>query len=276
MSLSITAEHLAKIAGRATPLMPSLAEWLNRLCPEYEIDTPQELSHFLAQACHETDHFRTLREYASGKAYEGRADLGNKQPGDGVRFKGRGIFQTTGRANYLQLGVRKGQRDLFVNSPELLERAEYAVWSACEYWRTRGLNDIANQPDGAVLKKKYRGSLIDSSPVEYISITINGGMNGLAERRKFYAVASQVLAEAVPAAPRAARGATPATAKKAAKKAAPKGTAKRMAKKTAEKPAQKSTRKPARKSGTKTAAKPAKGGARKADRKARPAKAAAR
>lgn len=280
MSLSITAEHLAKIAGRATPLMPSLAEWMNRLCPEYEIDTPQEFSHFLAQACHETDHFRTLREYASGKAYEGRADLGNKRPGDGVRFKGRGIFQTTGRANYLQLGVRKGQRDLFVNSPELLEQAEHAVWSACEYWRTRGLNDIANQPDGAVLKKKVRGNLIDASPVEYISITINGGMNGLAERRKFYAVASQVLGEAVPGAPRATREAPPTTARKAAKKTAPKGSAKG----TAEKSTQKSTRQPAMKTGTKTAAKPAskttpkaaKAGARKVARKARPAKAAAR
>lgn len=260
MALSLTAEHLARIAGRATPLMPHLAEWMNRLCPEYEIDSPQELSHFLAQACHETDHFRTLREYASGKAYEGRADLGNKQPGDGVRFKGRGIFQTTGRANYLQLGVRKGQRDLFVNSPELLEQAEYAVWSACEYWRTRGLNDIANQPDGAVLKKKYRGGLIDSSPVEYISITINGGLNGLAERRKFYAVASQVLAEAAPTgpiAPRARRGAPPAATKKPRRTpAATKPATRRV---TATKPAPKkaAAKKPAAKKAPRKAATPA-------------------
>jgi putative chitinase len=154
----------------------------------------------LAQACHETDHFKTLREYASGRGYEGRLDLGNTQPGDGVRFKGRGIFQTTGRANYLQLGIRKGRRDLFINSPELLEQPEYAVWSACEYWQTRGLNDAANHADTDVLKKKYRKNIIDVSPVEYISITINGGYNGMDERKKYYVIAQQVLVEA-PAAP---------------------------------------------------------------------------
>ena len=200
MSLMITAEHLAAIAGRSTALMPALAEWLNRLCPQYEIDSAQEVGHFLAQACHETDHFKTLREYASGRAYEGRADLGNTQPGDGERFRGRGIFQTTGRANYLQLGLKKGQRDLFVHRPELLEQPEYAVWSACEFWKTRGLNDIANQADGAVLKKKFKGSVLDLSPVESISYTINGGNRGLEERKKFYALARQVLAQAETAA----------------------------------------------------------------------------
>ncbi|MBX3465123.1 MAG: hypothetical protein KF830_18285, partial [Planctomycetes bacterium] len=206
MALTITAEHLAAIAGRATPLMPALAEWMNRLCPAYEIDSAQEYSHFLAQACHETDHFRTLREYASGRAYEGRQDLGNTRPGDGVRFRGRGIFQTTGRANYLQLGVRKGRRDLFVDTPELLEQPEHAVWSACEFWQTRGLNDIANHADTDVLKKKFKGALLDTSPVEYISYTINGGNRGLEDRKKFYAIARQVL-EAAPVDIPAARGA---------------------------------------------------------------------
>lgn len=191
----ITADHLAAIAGIKTRLMPDLATWLNHFCPQYEIDTPQEYAHFLAQACHETDHFKTLQEYASGKAYENRRDLGNKNPGDGVRFKGRGIFQTTGRANYLQLGVKKGTRDFFINNPESLEQPEYAVWSACEFWQTRGLNDAANQQDATLMKKKFRGALIDVPPVEYISITINGGRNGLDERIKFYLKANKVLGE---------------------------------------------------------------------------------
>lgn len=233
MPYIVTAAHLAAIAGRSTPLMPGLAEWMNRLCPLYEIDTPQEYGHFLAQACHETDHFKTLREYASGRAYEGRADLGNNQPGDGVRFKGRGIFQTTGRANYLQLGIRKGRRDLFVNNPELLEQPEHAVWSACEFWRTRGLNDIANHADTAVVKKKYRGSILNVSPVEYISLTINGGYNGMADRKRFYASARRVLVEPVPVAPAglaplpAARSPLQANAAKDTAKPAARPTAKR-------------------------------------------------
>ena len=193
MSFTATPEHHAAIAGRTTALMPALADWMNTLCPSYEIDTAREYGHFLAQACHETDHFKTLREYASGSAYEGRADLGNTQPGDGIRFRGRGIFQTTGRANYLQLGIKKGRRDLFINTPELLEQPEYAVWSACEFWKTRGLNDVANHADTDVLKKKYRGTIIDVSPVEYISLTINGGYHGMEERKKYYALAQQVL-----------------------------------------------------------------------------------
>ena len=191
--MTITVEHLKAIAGVETKLMPAIAEWINKICPTYDIDTAQEYAHFLAQACHESDHFRVTEEYASGKAYEGRADLGNTQAGDGVRFKGRGIFQTTGRANYLQLGIKKGDANLFINSPELLEQPEYAVWSACEYWKTRGLNDIANHADTDKLNKKYKGKIIQVSPVEYISLRINGGYNGMEDRKKFYERAKAAL-----------------------------------------------------------------------------------
>jgi len=193
MAYIITPEHLTAIAGKSTLIMPGLVDWINKLCPTYGIDTVQEYAHFLAQGCHETDHFRTLQEYASGKAYEGRKDLGNTQPGDGVKFKGRGIFQTTGRANYLQLSIKKGSSDLFINNPALLEQPEYAVWSACEYWNTRNLTDPANHADSDVLKKKYKGNIINVSPVEFISITINGGYNGMDERKKYYAIAKSVL-----------------------------------------------------------------------------------
>ncbi len=193
MAYIIKPEHLIAIAGKSTKLIPALTEWINKTCPAYEIDTPQEYAHFLAQACHEADHLKTLLEYASGKGYEGREDLGNSQPGDGVKYKGRGVFQTTGRSNYLQLGIKEGHRDLFINNPALLEQPQYAVWSACEYWKSRGLNDIANHADTDILKKKYKGNLIDVSPVEFISITINGGYNGMEERKKFYEIARKVL-----------------------------------------------------------------------------------
>ena len=189
----ISKEHLETIAGQKTKLMASLPEWINKICPEFEIDTQREYAHFLAQACHETDHFRTLEEYASGKAYEGRKDLGNVIIGDGVRFKGRGIFQTTGRANYKQLGVKKGNQDLFLKNPELLEQPEYAVWSACVFWKSRNLIDASNNDDSVILSKKYKGQIIKVTPVEYISITINGGKNGLEERKKFYERAKKVL-----------------------------------------------------------------------------------
>ncbi len=200
MAYLITIDHLAAIAGKSTTLMPDIADWINRLCPTYEIDSPNEYAHFLAQACHESDHFKTLKEYASGKAYEGRADLGNTKPGDGVRFKGRGIFQTTGRANYQQLGIKKGQIDLFIASPQLLEQPEYAVWSACEYWKTRNLNDAANHADTELLKKKFRGKVVEVSPIEFISLTVNGGYNGMDERKKYYAIAKSVFGlETIPA-----------------------------------------------------------------------------
>src|SRR4051812_20373580 len=85
--------------------------------PQYGIDAPLREAHFLAQAAEESDGFHTLQEYASGKAYEGRKDLGNVKPGDGVRYKGRGIFQLTGRVNYAAYGKRLGL-DL-IGRPEL-------------------------------------------------------------------------------------------------------------------------------------------------------------
>lgn len=189
----ITYEILSDIAGHKSPLMPKLADWMNKICPKYEIDTAQEYAHFIAQACHETDHFRTLREYASGSSYEGRKDLGNVQKGDGVKFKGRGIFQTTGRANYTQLGSILGKPHLFTSNPELLEQPEYAVWSACEFWKTRNLNNIANCEDNETIKRKIRGKVYNLSPVAYISSIINGGFNGLDQRKAFYAKAKNIL-----------------------------------------------------------------------------------
>ncbi len=82
-----------------------------------------------------------VKELASGSDYEGRKNLGNTQPGDGVRFKGIGLIQITGRANYEKASKALGQD--FINHPELLEQPEWAVKSACWWWSNAGLNQVA-------------------------------------------------------------------------------------------------------------------------------------
>lgn len=86
---------------------------------------PAQAAYILATAYHESDRFRTMEEYASGSAYEGRKTLGNTQPGDGVRFKGRGFVQITGRRNYTDWSKRLGV-DL-VGRPALAARIDHAT-----------------------------------------------------------------------------------------------------------------------------------------------------
>lgn len=133
-----------------------------------EIDTSARVSEFLAQACLETDYFRVLEEYASGKAYEGRKDLGNTVAGDGVKFKGRGIFQCTGRANYAAYGKRLGL-DL-LKEPALARRPDISVRIAVMYWNDKGLNAYADKGDTAAISRAInRGNAKAKSPANHES-----------------------------------------------------------------------------------------------------------
>ncbi len=139
------------------------------------METPQRFAHFLAQLGHESDGFKAMEEYASGSAYEGRADLGNTEPGDGRRYKGRGPIQVTGRANYRRYG-RKIGIDL-ERRPDLASAPSIGLMASCAYWIDKRLNDLADRDD-----------------VEGITRKINGGLNGFADRKARLKAAKELLA----------------------------------------------------------------------------------
>jgi putative chitinase len=136
------------------------------------IDTPLRLCHFMAQLAHESAHFGVTREFASGAAYEGRRDLGNTQPGDGRRYRGRGLIQTTGRANYKE--ARDDIRSIIPDAPDFeadpvrLEEFPWALLSGISYWRRRNINRHADRDD-----------------VVAVTRAINGGQNGLDDRKRY-------------------------------------------------------------------------------------------
>lgn len=163
----ITPELLRKVSGvhGNSKVIDGLVKYLPEALEKYNINTKLRLAHFLAQISHESDHFRTTEEYASGRAYEGRRDLGNVVKGDGVRFKGRGVIQLTGRANYQKYGDILGI-DL-VGHPERAATPEVSVLTALEYWKQRKINALA-----------------DRDNVRLVTRAINGGYNGLKDRQE--------------------------------------------------------------------------------------------
>ncbi len=144
----------------------------------YAINTPPRVAAFMAQVGHESGQLRRLREIwgptPAQRRYEGRADIGNTEPGDGKRFMGRGLIQITGRKNYLLCGFAL-ELDL-VARPELLEQPVAAAASAAWYWHNRSLNRYADAGDFVGLTR-----------------AINGGTNGIADRRALWGRAKTVL-----------------------------------------------------------------------------------
>lgn len=172
--MTVTLEQLVAIMPTARSRIGKYLPYINRFLDEFHINTPKRLQHYLAQIAHESGELRYVVEIASGKAYEGRADLGNTHPGDGVKFKGRGLIQITGRANYE--AYRKYCGFDVVSRPTLLEQPLGAVRSSMWYWNTHGLNQLADTDD--ILKVTRR---------------INGGTNGLAARKVYLSRAKKVI-----------------------------------------------------------------------------------
>ena len=108
-------------------------DWFNYYLPLYKIDTDERIAAFFANIAVESGNLLYSEEIASGKAYEGRKDLGNINEGDGIKFKGRGLIQITGRNNYAILSKDTGED--FVKNPELLQSPKYAVLSACWHFK---------------------------------------------------------------------------------------------------------------------------------------------
>lgn len=172
----MTPEELLVLMPFAALRAPIFAVPLTAAMSEFGIDTQQRQAAFLAQIAHESGSLKYVKEIADGSAYEGRADLGNTFPGDGSKYKGRGLLQITGKSNYRACGV--GLSIDLVAFPQLLEQPENACRSAAWFWKSRGLNQYADADQFGALTKR-----------------INGGYTGIDDRiqhwlraRKFFSL----------------------------------------------------------------------------------------
>lgn len=156
---------------------------INAALDHAECFTDDRRAAFLAQIGHETGGLRWIEEIwgptKAQRRYEGREDLGNTQPGDGYRFRGRGLIQTTGRANYEALTGRLDSLRCpdFQTNPDALLRPRWAALSAADYWLRKNLNTPADSGDFLTLTRR-----------------INGGTNGWDDRRRRLKLAKAALA----------------------------------------------------------------------------------
>jgi putative chitinase len=185
-SISLTAEKVKAGSGATLANAQRFLPFIIETCNLYSINTPARQLCFLAQVGHESAGLFFTEELASGRDYEGRHDLGNVNPGDGVRYKGRGLIQITGRGNYQW--ISNNLKVDFVNSPEKLggknaglcspDQLKYAAISAGWYWNNHALNAVADKID--INQPIDEGTNLDE--FKLLTRKINGGFNGLNDR----------------------------------------------------------------------------------------------
>ncbi len=180
--MPITTLQLQQILPNAGQSAGVFVPVLNTAMVRYQIVGSLRMAAFIAQIGHESGQLRYVREMGSDQ-YLSKYDTGSlarrlgntpEADGDGQKYRGRGLIQITGRANYMTCGEALGL-DL-INYPELLEKPQHACMSAAWFWASRGLNTLA-----------------DAGKFDTITRRINGGQNGAADRRALYAQALKVL-----------------------------------------------------------------------------------
>jgi predicted chitinase len=174
-STSLTISQLKAIYNNLSDSKANIyLPYLNAAMKEASINTPLRIAHFMAQLGTESAGLVYWEEIASGSEYEGRKDLGNTQPGDGKRYKGRGPIQITGRSNYKACGTALGL-DL-INNPTLLIQPQNGFRSAGWYWDSRNINAKA-----------------DADDILACTRAVNGGTNGFDSRKAYLAKAKKAL-----------------------------------------------------------------------------------
>jgi putative chitinase len=180
--MNLTPQIIAAGCGAALSRAALFAQFIQATCDHYQIVQPLDVAAFLAQTGHESEGLMWTAEIwgptVAQRAYEPpspkASKLGNTQPGDGFRFRGRGLIQVTGRRNYSLAAV--GLDLDLLNHPELLEQPEHAAMSAGWFWASNKLSPIALAGNFVTLTRR-----------------INGGTNGLAHRQQLYGAAKKAL-----------------------------------------------------------------------------------
>ena len=164
-----------KMAERQAEIIKDVGQVLQATLEAYEINTRLRIAHFLGQTCHE---FRGLSHdggICQRLCLRRPQGSGNVKKGDGRRYKGRGLLQLTGRANYAEYGKALGV-DL-ENNPAMAAEPALSLKIACEYWKRRKLNADCDRDDIRATTKR-----------------INGGFNGLEDRSNYIRKAKETLA----------------------------------------------------------------------------------